>query len=421
MTSSKRLILLGAFVVLAALVVVTTVATHNVLTEPHPGHNDFMSRWEGARSFWRNGLNPYGDEASLNIQERIYGRASTDDEDPGYFAYPFYTVFLVWPVVYTTYAWASAIWMVALEVCLIAALILLLDLLRWQPKPWLLVVLLLWTLLNYYAGRGLILGQPGIIVYALQALALWALAKNREWLAGSALALSTIKPQMGFLLVPLLLLWSARVQRWPFVGAFVGTWGGLMLLSFALEPTWFGDWIEQVQRYPSYTEIGAPVWDVTQHYLGLGVVGEWTVNLALYALMLWAWYGVLVRQQHERLVWTVVLTLTITHMSAVRTATPHYVVFTIPLLFYLRWLAQRRRGHLWIMVILLVLLVLPWAHFLVTVEGEFEHPTLYLPVPFTLLPLLWFTRQQWWDKPFFSLPTPAEVREGSYAAQSSTR
>jgi hypothetical protein len=386
-----------AALVLLALLGGMVVATHNVLTEPHPGHNDFMSRWEGARSFWRDGLNPYGDEASLNIQQQIYGRAANDDEDPGYFAYPFYTLFLLWPLVYVSYAWASAIWMVLLEACLIGALILLLDLFRWRPRPWLVALLLLWTLFEYFAARGLLLGQPGVLVYFLQTLTLWALAKRRDRLAGSALTLSTIKPQMGFLLVPFLLLWGLRARRWRFVGGFTALWGGLMLASFAVGPGWFADWIDQVERYPSYTEIGAPVWVVMQYYLGLGVIGEWVVNLALYGLLLWAWYAVLVRGQMTRFDWAVMLTLLITHMSAVRTATPHYVVFTIPLIFYFRTLDRRTRGGRWIVLIMLALLVLPWLHFLLTVEGEFEHPTLYLPVPFILLPLLWFTRRMWWN------------------------
>ena len=60
-----------------------------------------MSRWEGVRSYWRDGLNPYGEAASANIQQRIYGRMAADDEDPGYFAYPFYTVFVLLPLVFT--------------------------------------------------------------------------------------------------------------------------------------------------------------------------------------------------------------------------------------------------------------------------------------------------------------------------------
>lgn len=383
--------------IILLLVVASVIATHNVLTEPHPGHNDFMSRWEGVRSFWRDGLNPYGEEASQNIQQRIYGRPAADDEDPGYFAYPFYTVILMWPLAYVSYAWASAIWMVLLEACLIAAVILLLDLVQWRPKPWLLAVLLLWTLMYYYAARGLILGQPGHVVYFLEVLTLWGLARRRDSLAGVALAVSTMKPQMGYLLVPLLLLWAARARRWQFVWAFAATFGGLMLASFALEPGWFGDWIEQVRRYPSYTEIGAPVWVVMQYYLGLGDVGEWAVNLALYGVMLWAWYAVLVRQQTERFAWAIMFTLTVTHLCAVRTATPHFVVFTIPLMFYLRWITYQARGRTrWILLILLVLLVVPWVHFLTTVEGEFEHPTIYLPLSFGMLAVLWFTRRRWW-------------------------
>lgn len=389
--------LVAAGIVLVALLAGNVIATHNVLTDPHPGHNDFMSRWEGVRSFWRDGLNPYGDEASLNIQKRIYGRAAAEDEDPGYFAYPFYVVLLLWPLAYTSYAWASAIWMVLLETCLIGALVLLLDLFRWRPRPWLLAVLLLWSLTFYYGARGLLLGQPGLLVYFLEVLALWALAKQRDRFAGAALALSTLKPQMGFLIVPFLLLWAWRARRWSFIGAFALVWGGLMTASFMAQPSWFGDWIEQLRRYPSYTDFGAPVWIVMQHTLGLGAVGEWVVNLALYALLLWAWYSVLIQGQEERFGWVVVLTLTITHLSAVRTATPHYVVFTIPLILYFRLVSEQVRfGDGWIAFILVLLLVVPWVHFVLTVEGDYEHPSVYLPLPFGMLSLVWLTRRQWW-------------------------
>ncbi len=383
--------------VLAALLVGNVIVTHNILTGPHPGHNDFLSRWEGARSYWRDGLNPYSAEASLNIQTRIYGRAASDDEDPGLFAYPFYTVFLMWPLTTISYAWASAIWMVLLEVCLIAAVLLLMDLFDWHPRPGLLALLLFWSLANYFAMRGLILGQPGLVVYLLQVIVLWALAKQHDALAGTALALSTLKPQMVFLFVPLLLLWAWRVRRWQFMGAFVSAWAALMLVSFVLQPSWLPDWIDQVRFYPSYTRIGSPVWVVTRFYLGLGAVGEWIGNLALWALMGWAWVMVLVQQRMERLAWVIMITLTTTHLSALRTATPHYVIFTIPLVFYFMTVTQRwRAGTIWVALFLVVLLVEPWAQFLLTVEGRFEHPSMYVPLAFGMLVLLWATRRVWW-------------------------
>ena len=189
-------------------------------------------------------MSPYSEAATLNIQERIYGRAAVDGEDLGLFAYPMYTVFYVAPIVGLPYAWASAVWMVVLEVCLIGGLFLLLQTLRWQPSPLMTAGLLLFTLLNYYALRGLLLGQPSHVVYLFTALALWGLSQGRDALAGVALALTTIKPQMGFLLVPFLLLWAWRARRWDFVGGFVGMFGALMLISFALQPDWFLDWIE---------------------------------------------------------------------------------------------------------------------------------------------------------------------------------
>jgi hypothetical protein len=405
MPAARPQILFLSFVLLL-LIGFNVIGLHHFLTAPYPGHNDFMSRWEGARSFWVDGLNPYGEEASLNIQERIYGRAAQIDEDPGYFAYPFYTAFVVLPLVFTDYAWASAVWMVVLEACLIGACVLLINLFRWRPPPLLLALVLIWTLVDYFGSRGLLLGQPGLLVYFLEVLTIWGLWRGNaqgdartDILAGIALAVSTLKPQMGYLFVPFLLLWSIRYRRGRFMAAFIGTMGGLLGVSFLLQPSWLSDWLRQVNNYSSYTALGSPVWIVTQYYLGLGVIGEWALSVPLYGLMLWAWYSVLMQGKQERLLWVMVLTLTITHLVAPRTATPHYVVFTIPLLFYFRTLAHRDRryGHLWVISILLLMTVLTWVHALTTVVNKFEHPTVYLPLPFTMLILLWLTRRLWWS------------------------
>ena len=393
---NRSLPAIGVFIGLIALILIgDVVLTHNLFTAPFPGHNDFMSRWEGARSYWVEGLNPYGAEASLNIQERIYGRAALDTEDPGYFAYPFYTVFLVAPLVQTDYAWASAIWMVLLEVCLVGAVILNLIILNWRPSPLMLMILLLWALFDYFAMRGLLLGQPGIIVYALEIAAIWGFLRGRDSWGGVALALSTLKPQMGFLIVPFLLIVALRTRRWRYTRAFAITFVGLIALSFILMPSWFTDWLGQVSIYSSYTAIGSPVWIITQYYLGLGSLGENIAIGALVMLMLWAWYSVLINRRAERLLWTIVLTLTVTHLVAVRTATTHFVVFTLPMLFYLRELSKHRRGWL-AAIILLCAFAITWIHFLTTVQGEFEDPSLYLPLPFTMLALLIITRDRWW-------------------------
>ncbi len=384
---------------LLALAVIDVVGTYTFKSKPYPGANDFYSRWSGARSFWVDGLDPYGDEASLAIQVGIYGRPAVEGEDPGYFAYPFYTVFLIAPLAVLPYAWAEAIWIVLLEACLIGAMLLLMDLFGWRPRPWLAGVSLMWTLLFYPAARGLMLGQPGLAVYLFEVLTLWALARRRDGLAGAALALSTIKPQMGFLIVPVLLVWGAWARRWRFVAAFAGVWGALMALSFLALPSWLGTWLDQLARYPSYTAIGSPLWVLTREYLPfLGAAGEGVITVALLVLLAWAWW------QHFRggrnFLWAVCLTLAVTHLVALRTATPHFVVFIVPLVFYFEALtvADRRRGGWTVSLIEMLLLVGMWALFLTTVQGKFEHPVVYLPLPFGMLLILLATRRLWQER-----------------------
>lgn len=390
--------LLSGILVIILIFAAGVVVTHQFLTEPFPGHNDFMSRWEGARSFFIDGLNPYGEQASLNIQQQIYGGPARADQDPGYFAYPFYTAFLVWPLVYATYDWASAIWMVGLAACLVASLFLLFDLFRWKPAAWLTGLLVIWVLLFYYSARGLILGQPGILVYFLELLAIWAVFRQRDTLAGVALAISTIKPQMGFLIVPFLLLWALRYRRWKVVTVFAVTMLVLLLASFILEPSWVNDWLAQLRLYPSYTALGSPVWIVTSYYLGLDGWPEAIINALLVLVMLLAWFMAL-RDKHERFMWAIVITLTVTHLIAPRTATPHYVVFLIPLIFYFAAINRRyrRRGNLWILLVALIFLVIPWLHFLLSVDRQFEHPSIYLPLPFAVFILLIWKRKLWWE------------------------
>ncbi len=392
-----------AGLVLAAVLVGNVILTYNVLTSQFPGMNDFLSRWEGARSFVQEGLSPYSDEASLNIQERIYGRAAQGTEDPGLFAYPFYTVFYVWPTLHTDYAWASAMWMVLLEVCLIAGMLLLLRLYRWQPALWLLPVLLLWSLLDYFAGRGLFLGQPSHVVYFLQMLTIFAVLRGWGGVAGAALALSTMKPQMGYLFVPLILLWALVAGRRRLIAGFGVTFGLLMGASFLLQPDWFGAWLEQVRLYPEYTaaaypDTGSPVWIITQHYLGLGDAAEWAVNILLLLPVAWAWYGLLIQRREDRWLWTVVLTLVAGHLIALRTATPHFVVFNIALIFYFKRLAETR-GNGAVLVVVVLLAIFNWAQFIITVQGRdsLEHPSMFLPLSFGIYALVLLTRRMWWQ------------------------
>lgn len=395
-TGRRRRLLVGVGLV---LVLALNVVLSYQFTAQNPGMNDFLSRWEAARTFWQDGASPYSAEATANIHTMIYGRPALPDEDQGLFAYPMYTVFYVGPLVSLPYAWASAVWLVVLEVCLIVGLYLLLATIRWRPSVLMQAALVGFTLLNYYAFRGLILGQLSHVVFMLTALTLWALSRERDTLAGVALALATIKPQMGFLLVPFLLLWGLRAGRWRFVAGFSGTFAVLMGTSFILQPDWFGAWVAQVRLYPTYTRDGSPVWILFEFYLGLTPWVGYVVRALFVGWMLWAWYAVLVRRDNTRLLWAVAVTLAVTHIAGPRTATPHYTVFMLVLLVMMGRFA-RRKQVIWNALLLTGLLLLPWVHFLVTlIPPNLENLSVFLPLVVLVALVLWVSRRYWWGMP----------------------
>jgi hypothetical protein len=394
---SQGLLVLGAAIIL--VLGMNIYSTYTFLTSRVPGHNDFLSRWEGARSFWIDGNSPYSDEASLNIQTMIYGRPALDGEDASLFVYPFFTVFLLWPLTYVSYAWAAAIWMVILEALLVAALLLICHMVGWRPRPLMFTMLIIWTLIYYPAARGLMLGQPGHLVYFLEIVALWGLYKGQGRLAGAALALSTIKPQMGILLIPFLLLWGLRNRNWPFLGAFAVTGLALAALSFLFLPDWVYGWLYQVRLYPTYTDVGSPIETVVEVFLGLSPLITQALSLGLVGAMLFCWYTVLVQRRDERFLWVVTLTLITTSLAMPRVSTPQYITFSVLMVVVgLDFIRRRVRPYagLWMALVLVALLVLPWAHFLMTIEGSQEHISLYVPLPFVALALMWLTRRMWW-------------------------
>ncbi len=385
-----------AFGILAVLFAVNIYFHYSVFTSQFPGHNDFLTVWEGSRAYFYDGLDPYSDEVSTNIQMRIYGRPAEVGEFPNHYAYPFYATFFVWPTIHFDYAWATAIWMVILEASLIGGVLLSLSIFNWRPKPLTLIGLLLFALVWYPGARGLFLGQVSHLTLLLQIAALWGVMKGRDGLGGVALAAATFKPQMVLLFAPFLLLWGLFTRRWRFLSAFGMAFVALNLASFLLLPDWVDGMLYQIGLYPSYIEVSTPAWVVTQYLFDFGDGAEWAVNLFFYAVMLWTWYTVLVEKREERFLWAVMVTITVTHLVAFRTATPHFSVFVLPLVFYLRRFARQHRGWL-IGVALIALFLLPWMHFVPTLGAEkFEHPTLFVPIPVVFMVVLWVTRKMWW-------------------------
>lgn len=392
--STRRFPLSILLLIGIVLTAVLAGALHELFVTDAPGANDLYPRWRGAQLFWQAGIDPYSAEASAAIQTGVYGRPALPDEDQVLFVYPFYTTFFMWPLTGLPYDWVQAIWMALVLVCLATAVILLLRLFDWRQPSWLLAVTLLWSVIFYHSARTILLGQFAGPVFLLAAASLLALKRGRDGWAGLFLALSTVKPQMVFLLIPALLWWTAGQRRWRFWRGFGGMMAGLTAVSFLLLPGWLAGFVRQVGYYPDYTVTGPPVWVITGYlFPQLGKPVEWMLSALLLGWMGWQWRHLPRLSLAAPRFWLIIgLTLIVTNSVILRTATTNYVVMYVPLILGLKWLGKRY-GRSWTAVFLLASIFGLWALFFATVKGDFEHPIMYLPLPAGLL--AWFAVYMW--------------------------
>jgi multisubunit Na+/H+ antiporter MnhB subunit len=255
----------------------------------------------------------------------------------------------------------------------------------WRPPAWLLAVFILWSILSYPSARAIILGQVSIVVFFLSVVTIWLLFRGEpspegDVLAGVCLALSTVKPQMQFLIIPLLVLWGLRTRRWMFLGSAALSIVVLVGVSFLMLPTWLADWGRQLQAYSAYTPPSV-FYILTHEVLRLSagaLAAIWALRIALGGYLLFEWWTLLRDRDARRLDWVLALTLIVTHLLAPRTATTHYVVLIFALAPVFQ--AWQRVHPLLPFGAMLILFAGNWALFVGTVQGDAEANVMFLPV-----------------------------------------
>lgn len=396
--------LVPVVLLLAGVLVLNVLMSYQFFTRPYPGFNDYATPWEAARSYFYEDIDPYSAQASLNIQTLLYGGPAAADQQPNHYAYPFYTVLVVWPLIHIDYAWATAIWLVVTEVLLIGALFLLLSAYRWRPPVVVLTGLVVLSLFSYPAARGMILGQVSHLVYFLIALIVWSLTRRRDRLAGFVLALSTLKPQLAVFVVVFVVLWAIAERRWALIASFAITLAALLGFSFLFLPDWVSGFVKQLLLYPSYIEVSTPAQVIAQVFGPGAQVIELTLNGLGVALLAVTWGQLLGSKRRERFGWTLMLTLTMSQLIGLRTATPHFIVLLIPLIGILALVNRRQRGP-WSLLIILGLFLLPWLQFFASLGiAKQEHPWMFVPLPLAMVVVLLATRRTWWRAGFLSPP-----------------
>jgi hypothetical protein len=362
----------------------------------HPLIWDFHPLWAGTRALLFKGLNPYSAEATREIQIQMYGRPAEPPEDDEAFAYPLFIVYVTAPFALLPHSQATAAWLAVLLFALLSGLLLNVRTWNWHPPPWLLGLTVFWGLAFYPHTWSLILGQVSIVIFALMTTAVWALKTEHDRLAGVCLALSAIKPQMTFLLIPALLVWGIWRRRWAFLVTFGVAMTLLVASALAIIPTWISDLWKVMGLYMDYTPFKSPLQLLAEAcYSPLGPVLTTAFTLVLLGFVAYVWWQN--RDEGAAIDWAVAMVIIVTNLSAPRTSLVNQVALILPTILMFSVLSTRWwRSKAAIAVIQIASMILFWALFAFVVphtgpkieQYTFEHKLLSPILPLSLVAVL---------------------------------
>lgn len=236
---------------------ITQAAAHH---QPRGNLCDLYPRWLGARELLLRGRNPYSPEITREIQVGYYGRAlnpnaPNDPKDQQGFVYPLYIVFLLVPLIKLPFAEVQAGFFWFLLLLTAASIPLWLRVVHWRPAWPVQLALILLALGNFSAIQGLKLEQLTLLVCGLLAGCFVLLTRRQLFTAGVLLALSTIKPQLVFLVSAWLLIWAltAWKERQRLIWGFGATMLALIGAAIYFLPGWIGDFFRAMIAYRHYT------------------------------------------------------------------------------------------------------------------------------------------------------------------------
>jgi hypothetical protein len=386
---------------IAALIFLTQ--TNYRYAQQNPGGSDFMPRWVGTRLFLMEGKSPYSEDATREIQQRLYGRPAHSDEDQSLFAYPLHVMLIFAPfALIPDYDMARAAWMTLLEVAIVVLVFVSLSLVRWRIRPWLLLLLLLFGALWYYSIRALINANVGPLIALLVAFAFLAIRSERDGVAGFLLAMATAKPQMVVVLIVFVMIWALTCRRYVLFWSIIGNTVLLAAIGMLFLPNWI--WQNLVQMVTYYNFGSNSIMPTTPGAIfklwvpGVGERLGQIISVTMIVMLLVEWW--LARGKEFRwFLWTACLTIAAAQFIGIPTQTENYLImFPAVVLIFAAWDEQwGGLGRFLIFLSALLLFFGVWWLFLTTIIQDtrpIQWPGMFFPLPLFLLIGLYWVR--WW-------------------------
>ncbi|MBN1811546.1 MAG: hypothetical protein JXA14_06905 [Anaerolineae bacterium] len=363
-----------------------SVASYYLLAAPRQNRFDFYPRWVGARVVLAR-ENPYSQEVTWRIQEGMFDRRLSVEEDQQGFAYSATITWLLLPFWLLPFRLAISLW------CGLQFLLLLLMLpgmtviLGWRLRPIPMAVLLIFSVLIYrYPVNAYLLGQFVAFSVVCVLCAWWAIVQDRPLLAVLGLLGAMVRPEV--VLLPLLVLlaaaWKEGYRRVAF------GWVGGMGLLWLMTRVWIGPWVASyLSGIRAYADYSFPRWPP----MAAGPV--WLAMLIACAVLAWGgwmWLQTRSLSTREQLPWRIATSALVALVCLPQTNN-YTLILGLPAAWVVLW-AGRRRWLDWLPV--LAVLASPWMFHLT--GGILPVGLEQLLIPVTLGILLtwrWLSRRDW--------------------------
>lgn len=392
--SAEEIRLLGFILIGLAVLLAINVALARIL----PGGEWLYLRWNGARAFLFEQVEPYSTTVAERVQQIVYGRNAFSSEYGYVLNDPFYVVLLYTPLaLFSDFSLARGIWMLFAEAALVGSVLLALRLSEWEPPRWMLISLIAFSLFSYFSLNSLISNSPTIFLVFLYLSILLALRSFSDELAGALLFLSAYQWEVGALFFLFIMAAVIANQRWKVFTGFGMSLFVMLIVSFLSYPGWglpyvrgvLSDWYDGANlNLDSYLSFWIP-----DSRFPIGAV----VASALGIILFLEWLGA-VRSNFRRIVWAASLSLAVTPLLGFAIFPANHVVLILPLAFVLtlvweRW--HRRRA----LASALVLTVAFAASFILNVlsvtsnERAYSDTLTLLPPAAAIVALYWMRWQ----------------------------
>ncbi len=340
---SPEEIRLLVFIILGILVL---LAVNIFLARILPGGEWLSLRWNGARAFLFESVEPYSTTVAERVQQLVYGRNAFSSEYGYVLNDPFYIVLLYTPLaLLADFSLARGIWMLFAEAALVGSVIFAVKLSEWEPPRWLYVFLIAFALLGYYNLQSLLSNSPTIFLLFLYLSTLLALHSFNDELAGALLLLTAYQWEVGTIFFLFIVVAVIYNKRWNVFGGFGMSLFVLLVVSFLAYPGWglpyvravLSDWYDGIRlSLNSYLSF----WFFDSRFPIAS-----TIALILCVVVFLEWLAAL-RANFRRIVWAASLSLAVTPLLGFAIFESNYVVLILPLVLVLalvweRW--HRRR------------------------------------------------------------------------------